>query len=768
MKKWIHCVLTAQRGLWIFASIWSGAGLSARRQLQRTFFMPEYTDLSPKASWRSIAASPEERSDLEPAVGRTMLCQLHLIRAFEEKVLDLAGQGLVHGPAHSAIGQEGGAVGSAMAMRGSDQVNGSHRAHHQFLSKGLAYIAPEGIDPEGSFDQSLRGFSKRTLSEILGLSGGFCKGRGGSMHLRWEESGNLGTNAIVGGGVPMAAGAAWAHKKAGTGDVVYTYFGDGAINIGSVLETMNMAAAWKLPICFFIENNRYAVSTNVKEATAETRLSARGLAFGIPALKVDGMDTLSVYLASQEANEIMRRGDGPVVIEADVYRYFHQNGALPGSAFGYRSKQEEQEWKGRDPLDAMARDLMGRQIIGAEAVERLRERCQSIMEEIASELIEEVDGKKRIVPALWPQESFRDHGLRGDLSEFEDVRFEEQECFSGPLKDNVKFIDAVADVMMRRMETDERVVVMGEDVHRLKGGTNGATKGLSEAFPDRCLGTPISENAFTGLAGGMAGDGRVRPVVEFMYPDFMWVAADQVFNQIGKARHMFGGDSPMPLVLRTKVAMGTGYGSQHSMDPAGIFATSPGWRIVAPSTPFDYIGLLNAALHCEDPVLVLEHVDLYASKGPSPTEDLDYMIPLGKAKVVREGSSVTVITYLAMVEKTREVVERLGIDAEIIDLRSLDRAGLDWETIQASVWKTGNVLIVEQGAAGTSYGGWLSDELQRRCFDALDQPVKRVLGAEASPSISKVLEAAACAGPKDIEAGLRDIMADQGMALAAE
>ena len=480
------------------------------------------------------------------------------------------------------------------------------------------------------------------------------------------------------------------------------------------------------------------------------------------------MDPLAVYLAAEEANAIMRRGDGPVVIEADVYRFFHQNGALPGSAFGYRSKEEEQAWRGRDPLEAMARDLMERQIIGAQGVEDLRAQCVAMMDEVAGELIEEVDGKRRIVPALWPEESFRDFGLRGDLSEFDGARFEEEASFAGPLKEGVKFIDVVADVMGRRMEQDARIVVLGEDVHRLKGGTNGATRGLSADFPDRCLGTPISENAFTGIAGGMASDGRVRPVIEFMYPDFMWVAADQVFNQIGKARHMFGGDSAMPLVLRTKVAMGTGYGSQHSMDPAGIFATAPGWRIVAPSTPFDYIGLMNSALLCEDPVLVLEHVDLYASKGAAPAEDLDYCIPLGKAKIVRAGSRVTILTYLAMVEMTRSVVERLGIDAEIIDLRSLDRAGLDWETVEASIAKTGNVLIAEQGASGTSYGGWLADELQRRCFDALDQPIKRAHGAEASPSISKVLEAAACARPQDIEAALREIMADQGLPLAAE
>lgn len=728
--------------------------------------MPKFTDLTPLAFWREIKATEADQAALDPRTGLTMLAQMSLIRVFEEKVLDLAAQGLVHGPAHSAIGQEGGAVGSALALRPTDQVNGSHRAHHQFLAKALSYVAQQGIDPSQPFEEHIRDLSKRTLAEILGLAQGFCKGRGGSMHLRWAESGNLGTNAIVGGGVPMAAGAAWAHRKAGTGDVVYTYFGDGATNIGSVLETMNLAAAWKLPICFFIENNRYAVSTNVEEVTAETRLSARGLAFGIPSFKVDGMDALSVYLAAEEANRIMRAGDGPTIIEADVYRYFHQNGALPGSAFGYRSKEEEIEWRGRDPIDAIARTLEERQIIGSDAVAALRLRCQEMMDSVADELLETVDGKKRIIPALWPEESFVDYGLRGDLSEMDGARYVEQAGFEGRLEDNVKFIDVVADVMDRRMATDAQIVILGEDVHRLKGGTNGATRGLSQKYPDRCLGTPIAENAFTGVAAGMAADGRVRPVIEFMYPDFMWVAADQVFNQIGKFRHMFGGESPMPLVLRTKVAMGTGYGSQHSMDPAGIFATSPGWRIVAPSTPYDYVGLMNSALRCNDPVLVIEHVDLYNSKGAAPAEDLDYFIPLGKARVVREGSQVTVLTYLAMVEKTRKVVEELGIDAEIIDLRSLDRAGLDWETIEASVRKTNNVLIVEQGALGTSYGGMLADELQRRVFDYLDQPIQRVTGGEASPSISKALETAACARPQDVARGLRAVMAGQGLPVA--
>ena len=243
-----------------------------------------------------------------------------------------------------------------------------------------------------------------------------------------------------------------------------------------------------------------------------------------------------------------------------------------------------------------------------------------------------------------------------------------------------------------------------------------------------------------------------------MYADFMWVAADQLFNQIAKARHMYGGEHGVPLVLRSKVAMGTGYGSQHSMDPAGIFATSPGWRIAAPSTPYDYVGLMNTALRCQDPVVVLEHVDLYNSSGPGPVDDLDFCLPVGKAAVRREGSDVTVLSYLAMVPKVLEAVEQHGeVDAEVIDLRWLDRASVDWDTIEASITKTSKVLIAEQGAIGTSYGGWLADEIHRRFVYLLDAPVHRVTGGEASPSISKVLEGAAIAGTAEVVTGLQEL-----------
>jgi 2-oxoisovalerate dehydrogenase E1 component len=721
--------------------------------------MPQHLPLEPAAPWVEVVTSEADWDAAEPTLLTSMLSQLLLIRTFEELVLELATEGLIHGPAHSSIGQEGGAVGSVIGLTSQDTVNGSHRGHHQFLAKVLTHLHPEGIDPTKPFSDDVRAVLLRSLAEICGLDRGFSHGRGGSMHLQWTEAGAIGTNAIVGGGVPLAAGSAWAHRQAGTDAVAVTYFGDGAINIGSTLETFNLAAAWKLPLCFFVENNQYAVSTSVHEATGESRLSARGPGFGIRSWKVDGMDPLAVHLAMQEALAHMRSGAGPALVEADVYRYFHQNGAFPGSAFRYRTREEEASWRARDPIDQVRNNLVRRGILTDDDVNAALAAAKHLMVEVGEVLLEPVaggkPGERRIRPDEWPDPAFVDVGVRGDLSEFDDAPIADRDTYTGQLAET-KFIDAVSGVMARRMATDERVVVMGEDVHRLNGGTNGATRGLKDAHPDRVLGTPISENAFTGLGGGIALDGRFRPVVEFMYADFMWVAADQLFNQIGKARHMFGGDDEVPFVLRSKVAMGTGYGSQHSMDPAGVFATAPGWRIVAPSTPFDYVGLMNSALRCKDPVVVLEHVDLYTSTGEGPVDDLDYCLPVGKAAVRRSGEDLTVLTYLAMTRYVLDAVEQVGdVDAEVVDLRWLDRASLDWDTVGESIRKTNNVLIAEQGAVGTSYGGWLADEISRRFFDWLDSPVRRVTGGEASPSISKVLERKAIAQVDEVVAALR-------------
>lgn len=730
--------------------------------------MPRISRLDYAASWVELASTPEDWKAAGPSTLLRILYHLHVIRTFEESLLELDKPGLVHGPVHSSIGQEGGAVAAMSLLDSGDTITGAHRGHHQFIAKGMRHLDTAAYDPrKDPLPGAAVEFLYRTMAEILGLRDGFCRGRGGSMHLRWVEAGAMGTNAIVGGGVPIANGLAWAQKRRGKGQATFTFFGDGGANIGAVPESMNLAALWALPICFFVENNGYAVSTALAEETKETRLSSRGGAYAIPAYRVDGMDPMAVRLASQLALEHMRAGQGPAIIEAMVFRYFHHGGSLNGSAFGYRSKEEEAEWIGRDPIERTAREMIAREWLTADQNQAIRNHCQAAMKQVVARLTRGEGRKRTIRPELWPDAGFRDQGLRGDLSEFGGARFEELELASGPVGE-VKFIDVVSKVMSRRMETDERIFCMGEDIHRLKGGTNGATRGLADRFPDRIVPTPIAEQGFVGLAGGVALEGSYRPVVELMYADFALVAADQLFNQIAKARHMFGGDTPMPLVVRTKCAIGTGYGAQHSMDPAGLYSMWPGWRIVAPSTPFDYVGLMNSALKCEDPVLVIEHTDLYGMSGPGPLEDFDYCIPLGKAKVVRSGSIFTVVTYLSMTPLAAEVAGEMGLDAEIIDLRSLDRAGIDWLTVGESIRKTNNVVVLEQGPLTTSYGAMLADEIQRRFFDHLDQPVQRIHGGEASPSVSKVLERSAFVGKEEIQAGFSRMMSEMGCPLPAQ
>jgi 2-oxoisovalerate dehydrogenase E1 component len=722
--------------------------------------MTKFVDIKPLAPWQEIRSTQGDWEASGAELTR-FLQHMHLVRAFEEAVLDMSNAKLVNGPAHVSIGQEAGAVGAMAPLIPGDQVNGSHRGHHQFIAKALSLLSPENMDNPAVITAPVQEMLRRSLAEIMGLAQGYCKGRGGSMHLRCDDFGHMGTNAIVGGGVPMAAGAAWSNQELKNNCVVISFFGDGAINIGAVLETMNLAALTNAPICFFIENNRYAVSTSLAESTREQRLSGRGIGFGIPSFRVDGMDVVAVAKATEHAAALMRAGKGPVVIEAEVYRYVHQTGGLPGSAYGYRTKEEESEWKARDPIERVAREMIARKLITQEGADAIGQAAKDAMAQAVEELTILVGNARQIRPELWPSPDFRDEGVRGDLSEFAGARYAEQSETSPAALVEAKFVDAVSGVMLRAMKNDERIVVLGEDVHNLRGGTGGATKGLRDNFPRRVLPMPISEEAFSGFAGGMAVNGHFRPVVEFMYPDFVWVAADQMFNQIGKVRHMYGGTNKVPLVARMKVGIGTGYGSQHSLDPAGLFATSPGWRIVAPSTPYDYIGLMNSALRCDDPVLVIEHVDLYKKSGLVPTGDWDHHIPFGKAKVVRAGRKLTILSYLSMVDICLEAIEKLGVDVELIDLRSLDRAGIDWPTIETSVRKTNSVLIVEQGTRGNSYGGMLGDELQSRLFDWLDQPVRRAVGGEAAPTVSRVLESAAIVGLEEvslaIESALRDV-----------
>ncbi len=715
--------------------------------------------LTIETPWLRVRADDDDWKGVDASRHRQWLEQMLLVRDFEEKLLALAKEGVLHGPAHSSIGQEGVAVGCMSMLGSADKINGTHRMHHQFLAKALNHVTGEDYDPlRDPFSEDMQTVVTRTLAEILGLSPGFTGGRGGSMHLKWDACGVFGSNAIVGGNPPHAVGYAMAEKLRGTGNVAVTFFGDGAMQIGSAYESMNLAALYDLPVVFVCENNLYAVSTHVREQTREGRLSARSTGLGVPGIEVDGMDPVAVHCAMRWAREHIDEHGGPVLIEALTYRYYHQSGPLAGSAFGYRDKDEEQAWADRDPLTVVPERLRSLSILGDGDLASLRERAAAAVDGAIGELVDASrPGGRQIRAELWPDPASVEHGIRGDLSELADCTVREVEDLDAADMQEMKYIEAVSLAARTAMEADESIIILGEDVHRLRGGTAGATRGIGEKYPDRLIGTPICENGFTGLGVGAALNG-LRPIVEIMYPDFALVAADQLFNQAGKVRHMFGGDHPLPLVVRSRVSAGTGYGSQHSMDAVGLFALYPGWRIVAPSTPFDYVGLFNAAIRCNDPVLIIEYQNLFGQRGPVPN-DLDYVVPLGKAKVVRRGQACTVLTYGGVVPMTLQAVEASGIDAEVIDLRTLDPFGMDWQTIEESVRRTHRLLIAEQTTRGTSLGAHVVKSAQERLFDQLDSEIVHVSGTHSSPVVSKVLEQAALAGSDEIVAGLREVTA---------
>ncbi len=685
-----------------------------------------------------------------------LLALLHLIRAFETRVLDLKEADLIHGPAHTSVGQEAVAAGVAVALRSSDLIASTHRAHGHFLAKALLHYAPPGWTPLADEDTPpMYEAVYRTLAEIMGLAAGWCGGRGGSMHLYDRASGNLGSNAIVGGGIPLATGAAWAERLRGRDTVVVSFFGDGAINQGCFHEVANMAALWEAPVLYLIENNLYAVGTCTNESSHVCDLAQRTLGYGISSLIVDGMDPVAMYLAVRETAHAMRANPFPQAIEAKTYRHYHHAGRLAGSAFGYRTKEEEADWLALDPLATYPQQLAAEGLLDEADDEGLRAWAQALVERATAACTVERDGARAIPVAHWPAPESAGQHLRAGEESLAGAVYRQRDDRTAT--EPRTYVQAIAAVTRRAMERDERVIVLGEEVANLRGGAYQATRGVAEAFPGRVFNTPISETGFVGMAGGAASVG-LRPIVEIMFPDFALMASDQLFNQIGKLRHMYGGQVSFPLVLRTRIAMGYGYGGQHSMDPAGLFGLFPGWRVVAPSSAWDYIGLFNTALRLESPVLILEHGMLYDVMDETPAGDLDYLVPYGAARVVRPGMHLTVLTYLTGVAaclQAADALAREGLEIEVMDLRTLDYLGMDYAAIGASVAKTGAALIVEQAPRSQGIGARLADEIQARWFDALDAPVAHVTALDVPPPVSRALEAAVLPTVDDIRAAMR-------------
>jgi 2-oxoisovalerate dehydrogenase E1 component len=685
-----------------------------------------------------------------------MLQQMLIIRRFEEELLALKEKNLIHGPVHTSIGQEGVAAGMGCALRPHDRVSGTHRAHHQYLAKVLSAIRPAGLNPLDGLPPSMTEETTTLLKEIMGLAGGCSGGRGGSMHLFHKGAGVIGTNAIVAGGVPHATGFAWADKMQGRDSMTVCFFGDGAMYQGVLDEASNLAGLWKAPIVFFIENNQYSVGTTLDQSCSAKRLHEKALAYSMPGLQVDGMNPLAVKKALDHVRLHRDEGFLPCYIDAETYRYLHHAGNLAGSAFGYRKKDEETGWRTRDPVAQCIAALRTLGMIDDEKLRVLEEQARRMIAGAVAACTEAGPGGALIIPdRLWPAPQSIGTGMRDDrlLRTPEGVEPEDITC-----DDELKFSDAIAAVTGRWMERDPLVFVCGEEVANMGGGAYGATKGLPRRFPDRVRNTPISEAGFSGLACGAALNG-MRPVVEIMFSSFVLVAADQLLNQIGQLGHIYGAHADVPVIVRTRIATGLGYGAQHSLDPSALFTLFPGYRVVCPTTSFDYIGLFNAAMRSRSPTLIIEHQVHYGLKGAVPRDNLDFLVAPGRARIVRAGTDVTVATYSSMATVAREAADRLaaeeGIEAEVIDLRTIDDAGMDYETIGRSLRKTGMLVTAEQAPRCNGIGGKMTTQCLQRFFDEFDGAPLNINAPDVPIAVSRRMEVLAIPSVEQTMVGIR-------------
>ena len=714
-----------------------------------------------------VAAGGIDRAE---ALG--LLDDMLAIRELEEMIVRLRSGGYdplpgydYRGPTHVSIGQEGTAVGASSALRPDDNVTSSHRGHGDAVAKGFAAIRRMTIEQlrarvpgstaetrEELLEAALEEHVYRVIAELFGKEEGYSRGRGGGMHIGDFSTGNLGANAIVGGSVPIATGAAMAIRYEQGDRVVCCFAGDGAYANGVVLESLNWAAqdqwtnhlagdrAHGLPIIYFIQNNHYGMTHRTDEEVMGVRhLARRAAGFAednMHAEVVNGMDVLAVRDAVRRAAALCRAGEGPVLLEASTYRYYGHSLSDPRNE--YRTREEEAAWRAVDSIERIRRQLIDAGVADEAAVAAVEAGARARNARAAVRAAQATDPDPADVLAYLYTDTSADEVPDAAHSV---VTYAEPPVAKRDASGAISYKDALREALVEEMARDARVILYGEDVADY-GGAFKLTKGLLEAFGrERVFNTPISEAAICGTAVGAAIVG-LRPVVELMYMDFALMSSDQIANQAAKWHYMSGAQVEVPLVIRASVGAGKGYGGQHSQSLESVFTHIPGLYVVYPATAADAKGLLKSAIRTNNPVLFVESQGLYPAKGVVPEEE--YLVPIGQARVAREGTDVTLVGWGPAVPDLLEAAETLaaehGIAAEVIDLRSL--VPLDMETVLASVRKTGRCVVASQAVLVGSYVNEIVARIQLEAFDFLDGPVGRIGAANGISPQAESLERA--------------------------
>ncbi len=638
---------------------------------------------------------------------RTMLT----IRAFEQHLSDGFANGEIPSEAiHLSIGQEAVAAGVCLNLRNSDYINTTHRGHGHIIAKGTDL--------------------KKMMAELYGKAEGLCEGKGGSMHVTDGSLGILGANGIVGAGFLLALGAAQTIRYQGRDDVSVVFAGDGAVNQGMFHEAMNMAGVFGLPLLVIIENNLYGEFTSIERHSAETEIHKRMAAYNIESVQLDGNDVSAVFEALGEIIHAMRLDGKPRGVELRTYRW---HGHMEGEPELYRSQEEKQFHMQSDPIARLEAKLTGDGSCTAEQLAAIRDTVDRQIREAANYARKAAEPEATALTSriYSPDPPDLYQGQIGPTP-------------AGPV---MSYSQAINKALEEEMARDDNVFLWGEDV-RL-GGYFSVTEGLVEKMGERrIIDTPISEYAIVGGAVGAAMTG-LRPVCEILFGDFLTCCMDPILNQAAKLRYMTGGQVTMPLTIRTPVGSGIGMAAQHSQSMERFFFGIPGLMVVAPSDPYTAKGLLKSVIRSDNPVLFFEHKLLYASTGPVPEQE--YTLPLGKARVVRKGIDLTLVTHLIGVPAALEAAQMLsnqGIDMEVIDLVTL--YPLDNDTLLDSISRTRRLVTLEEG---TATGGIGAEVISRIClagFDMLKRRPLRLAAAECPVPYAKNLENALMPNPQNI------------------
>jgi len=696
------------------------------------------------------------------------------------------------GATHLSIGQEGVAAGGIAPLGHHDYITSTHRGHGHSIAKGFFALRELGEQELQSFvdganygenyagpeeapcldgpvaEAALQAHLNRTMAELFGKEEGYCRGRGGGMHIADFNVGHLGANAIVGGSYAIATGAAMANLWQGEDRVVLSLVGDGATNNGIAHEAMNMACMDQfksmfgkgLPIIYLVENNQYGMTgQQAGEVTGIDRLSQRGAAYNRESMNaetINGMDPLAVRDAITRAAEGCRAGNGPYLLECLNYRYMGHSLSDDGTT--YRADDEKEAWMAIDPTITYPKALIEAGLLTSDEVDGRRAKMLERIDEATLFASNATDPDPSTIHEGLFSNTTSDE-IADELATPEDELLAEPRIATRDRRGRILYRHAVAEAIVEEMIRDKRVVLFGEDVADY-GGAFGATRGVFDILGrKRIFNTAISEAGIIGAGAGMAMAG-MRPIVELMYIDFILMAMDQVGNQAAKTRYMFGGKAKVPMVIRTSVGGGKGYAGQHSQSLEAVVTMIPGLKVVAPSTVYDVKGLLKSAIRDDNPVVFIEHQNLYVEKGEAPEES--YTIPLGVANVRREGTDVTLVAYSAMTlvaEKAAAMAEEAGISVELIDPRTL--VPLDEDTIVKSVKKTGRAIVLCQAPETGCYAEHIARVIYDHCFGDLKSAVT-VLGAhDVPPPMAQTLESQNLPSPEKVFKAIQDVVAGE-------